>query len=129
LGTRKVISTPQAASPVAHYSQAIQAGNLVFTAGCLGEDPATGDLPGGLKEQVHQTLRNVQSILEAAGSSLDNVVKTTCYLKRIEDFAEFNRIYSEFFPTEPPARTTVSADMVRDEFLVEIEAVALTSRE
>lgn len=108
------------------YSQAIRTGDLVFTVGCVGIDPATGELePGGLEPQVRRTIRNVEAILDAAGSSLAHVMKTTCFLKRVEDFLVFDRIYQEYFPGEPPARTTIRADLVRDEFLVEVEAVGV----
>jgi 2-iminobutanoate/2-iminopropanoate deaminase len=127
LGARTVISTYEAAAPAAHYSQAIRTENLVFTAGCVGVDPATGDLGQGFEEQTRQTLRNVQLILEASGSSVHEVVKTTCFLKRIEDFGELDRVYREFFSGDPPARTTIRADLVREEFLVEVEAVATIS--
>jgi 2-iminobutanoate/2-iminopropanoate deaminase len=126
LTDRKPIATRDAAAPAAFYSQAIRTGDLVFTAGCVGIDPSTGEIePGGVEPQVRRTIRNVEAILDAAGSSLAHAVKTTCFIKRVEDFPLFDRIYREYFSGEPPARTTIRADLVRDEFLVEVEAVAV----
>ena len=94
-------------------------------AGQVGTDPATGQpAPGGVREQTRQVLQNVKAILEAAGTDLDNVIKTTCFLADIKDFGAFNEVYREFFPTDPPARSTVQVGLVPP-WLVEIEAVAV----
>jgi 2-iminobutanoate/2-iminopropanoate deaminase len=123
----QVVRTEGAAPPAAHYSQAKLAGNLIYTAGCVGIDPATGAVvDGGLDAQVRRTLQNIEAILQAAGSDLSRVLKTTCYLTRQEDFATFDRAYREFFPTDPPARTTIICHLVREDLLVEVEAVAVT---
>jgi 2-iminobutanoate/2-iminopropanoate deaminase len=123
--SRQVIATSKAPAPGGVYSQGIGWDKLVFTAGQVGVDPATGQAaPGGVREQTRQVLRNVQAILEEAGSSLDNVVKTTCFLADIGDFAAFNEVYREFFASDPPARSTIQVGLVPP-WLVEIEAVAV----
>jgi 2-iminobutanoate/2-iminopropanoate deaminase len=122
---RKIIATQNAPAAVGPYSQAIQAGNFVFTAGQIGLDPATGKLREGLDAQTRQVLSNLQAILEAAGSSLKNVVKTTIFLTNIADFATVNAIYGASFPQEPPARSTVQVAALPLGALIEIEAVAL----
>ena len=123
--SRQVIATSKAPAPGGVYSQGIGWDKLVFTAGQVGVDPATGQAaPGGVREQTRQVLRNVQAILEEAGSSLDNVVKTTCFLSDIGDFAAFNEVYREFFASDPPARSTIQVGLVPP-WLVEIEAVAV----
>jgi 2-iminobutanoate/2-iminopropanoate deaminase len=99
-------------------------GGLMYTAGQVGIDPSTGEaVQGGIREQTRQTLVNIQTILEAGGSSIESVVKTTCFLASIGEFAAFNEVYREFFPTDPPARSTVQVGLPRN-FLVEIEALA-----
>ena len=122
---RQTISTERAPKPAGAYSQGVQWERLVFTAGQVGLDPATGQpAPGGVREQTRQVLQNVQAILEAAGTGLDKVIKTTCFLADINDFGAFNEVYREFFPTDPPARSTVQVGLVPP-WLVEIEAVAV----
>jgi 2-iminobutanoate/2-iminopropanoate deaminase len=123
---RKVVLTDRAPKPVGPYSQAIVVNGFVFVAGQVPIDPSTGKVvEGGIKEQTRRVLENVKAVLEAAGSSLDRVVKVNVYLKRAEDFAAMNEVYSQYFPKEPPARTTVVTDMVREEFLIEIDVIAL----
>lgn len=123
--SRQVIATSKAPVPGGVYSQGIGWDKLVFTSGQVGVDPATGQAaPGGVREQTRQVLRNVQAVLEEAGSSLDNVVKTTCFLADIADFAVFNEVYREFFASDPPARSTIQVGLVPP-WLVEIEAVAV----
>ena len=122
---RQIISTEKAPRPAGVYSQGVQWERFIFTAGQVGIDPATGQAaPGGVREQTRQVLQNVKAILEAAGAGLDNVVKTTCFLADINDFGAFNEVYREFFPTDPPARSTVQVGLVPP-WLVEIEAVAV----
>ncbi len=124
--TRRTILTEAAPKPVGPYSQAIVANGFVFVAGQVPIDPGTGKVvEGGIREQTRRVLENVKAILEAAGSSLEKVVKVNVYLKRAEDFAAMNEVYSQYFPTEPPARTTVVTNMVREEFLIEIDVIAL----
>jgi 2-iminobutanoate/2-iminopropanoate deaminase len=116
---------PRAAGP---YSHAIVAGDFVFTAGQAGLDPATRQLAEGIEAQTRQALRNVAAILEAAGTSMANVVKTTVFLANMDDFQAMNAVYAEFFPENPPARTTVQAARIPLDALVEIEAVAVRGK-
>ena len=125
---REAVATEKAPKAIGPYSQGIKAGDFVFTAGQAGVDPATGKLvEGGIAGQTRQVLRNIQSILEAAGSSLDRVVKCGVFLQDMADFQAMNAVYAEFFPPEknPPARTTVQAAKLPLGALVEIDAVAL----
>ena len=104
---RKVVRTDRAPRPGGVYSQAIRWDRLVFTSGQVAASPDTGEpVPGGVREQTRQVLLNVTAVLEAAGATLESVVKTTCLLADIGDFAAFNEVYREFFPSDPPARTT-----------------------
>ena len=107
------------------YSQAVRVGNLVYTAGQIGLDPATGKLQAGLEAQTRQVMANLRAVLEAAGASLGSVVKTTIFLTDMGDFAAVNAIYGEFFPDAPPARSTVAVAALPLGALVEIEVVAL----
>lgn len=123
--TRDVISTPTAPAPGGVYSQGVRWDRLVFTAGQVGIDPATGGaVAGGVREQTRQVLRNVQAVLRAAGTDLGSVLKTTCFLSNIDDFGAFNEVYREFFPADPPARSTVQVGLVPP-WLVEVEAIAV----
>lgn len=122
---KKVISTTKAPSAIGPYSQAIQVGNLVYTSGQLPIDPSTGSFPdGGIKEQTRQSLLNIQSILQEAGLTMDNVVKTLVFLSDMNDFVEMNSVYSEFFKAPFPARSAVAVKTLPKGALVEIEAVA-----
>jgi 2-iminobutanoate/2-iminopropanoate deaminase len=122
---RKVVHTDRAPAAIGPYSQAIRAGEIVFTAGQLGIDPATGKLRDGVEAQARQALENLKAVLEAAGSGLDMAVKTTIYLADIADFPKVNAIYGEFFGDEPPARSTVQVAALPAGGLVEIDVVAL----
>jgi 2-iminobutanoate/2-iminopropanoate deaminase len=111
--------------PAGPYSPGVRWDRLVFTAGQVGRDPETGKpAEGGIKAQTRQVLLNLQAVLEAAGTDLAHVLKTTCFLTDINDFAAFNEVYSEFFPSSPPARSTVQAGLVGS-YTVEIEAIAI----
>ncbi|MBQ7662869.1 MAG: RidA family protein [Prevotella sp.] len=122
---KKVISTTKAPSAIGPYSQAIQVGNLVYTSGQLPIDPSTGSFPdGGIKEQTRQSLLNIQSILQEAGLTMDNVVKTLVFLADMNDFVEMNSVYFEFFKAPFPARSAVAVKTLPKGALVEIEAVA-----
>lgn len=122
---REAIATREAPAAVGPYSQAIRVGHFVFTAGQLAFDPATGKLvEGGIEEQTRQVLRNIAAVLEAAGSSLGKVVKTTVFLKDIGDFKAMNEVYGEFFASDPPARSTVAVNLALGA-RVEIDAIAV----
>ncbi|MBQ8711533.1 MAG: RidA family protein [Prevotella sp.] len=121
----KAISTTKAPGAIGPYSQAIQAGNMVFTSGQLPINPQTGAFPeGGIKEQTRQSLLNVKAILEGAGLTMANVVKTTVFLADMNDFADMNSVYAEFFTEPYPARSAVAVKTLPKGALVEIEAVA-----
>jgi 2-iminobutanoate/2-iminopropanoate deaminase len=123
---RHVIATERAPAAVGPYSQAIRCCSLVYTAGQLGMDPQTGTLvEGGIQAQTRQALTNIQAVLEAAGTSVTNVVKTTVFLQNIGDFQAMNAVYGEFFDADPPARSAVQVAALPLGGLVEIEAVAI----
>ena len=121
----KIVSTDAAPPAVGPYSQAVIAGDLIFTAGQLGIDPQSGELAEGIEAQTRQALTNLSAVLEAASSSLDRVVKATVFLTHMEDFAAMNTVYAEFFPLQPPARSTVEVAQLPRGALVEIEVIAL----
>lgn len=121
----KAIITEKAPGAIGPYSQAIQVGNLVYTSGQLPIDPATGAFPeGGINPQTRQSLLNVKAILEEAGLTMNNVVKTTVFLADMGDFAEMNSVYAEFFAVPYPARSAVAVKTLPKNALVEIEVVA-----
>ena len=121
----KVISTQKAPAAIGPYSQAIQIGNLDYTSGQIPIDPTTGKFAeGGIKEQTRQSLLNVKAILEEAGLMMKNVVKTTVFIADMNDFADMNAIYAEFFSEPYPARSAVAVKTLPKGALVEIEAVA-----
>jgi 2-iminobutanoate/2-iminopropanoate deaminase len=123
---RKIVATGKAPKAVGPYSQGVVAGGFVFTAGMLGLSPQTGELVGAdAAAQARQALSNIKNILEAAGSSLERVVKITLYLTDISSFSEVNEAYAEFFSQDPPARSTVEIGPLPKGGLVEIDAVAL----
>ena len=122
---KEVIATKNAPGAIGPYSQAIKANGFVFASGQLGLVPATGEFAeGGSEEQTRQSLTNVKSVLEAAGSGLEKVVKTTVFLKDIKDFAAMNKVYSKFFKTDCPARSAVQIAALPKDGLVEIEVIA-----
>ena len=121
----KAISTTKAPAAIGPYSQAIQVGNLVYTSGQIPIDPVTGVfVEGGIKEQTRQALTNVQAILEEAGLTMKNVVKTTVFMADMNDFADMNAVYAEFFAEPYPARSAVAVKSLPKGALVEIEVVA-----
>ncbi len=122
---KSVVSTNDAPQAIGPYSQAIKLGNVVYTAGQIPLDPASGKLvEGGIAEQADRVLKNVQGVLAAAGSSLDRAVKTTCFLANLDDFAAFNEVYSRYFTNMPPARSTVQVAKLPAGALVEVECIA-----
>jgi 2-iminobutanoate/2-iminopropanoate deaminase len=125
---RERVQTDRAPAAIGPYSQAIRAGEFVFASGQIPTDPATGQfVKGGIAEQTEQVLKNLGAVLEAAGSGLDKVVKTTVFLADMKEFAQMNEVYAKFFTTAPPARATVAAAGLPRDARVEIEAVALIS--
>ena len=121
----KVISTNNAPAAIGPYSQAIEVNGFVYASGQLPIDPATGAFPeGGIKEQTAQSIKNAQMILEAAGTDLKHVVKTTVYLANMSDFAAMNEVYSQFFSEPFPARSAVAVKDLPKGALVEVEVVA-----
>ena len=122
---KEVINTTKAPAAIGPYSQAIKVGNLVFTSGQIPIDPATGNfVEGGIKEQTRQSLTNVKAILEEAGLTMANVVKTTVFMADMADFADMNAVYAEFFAEPYPARSAVAVKTLPKGALVEIEVVA-----
>jgi 2-iminobutanoate/2-iminopropanoate deaminase len=125
-GVREVIATEDAPAAVGPYSQAIRAGDFVYTAGQLGIDPARGGLvEGGIEAQTRQALSNLKAVLEAAGSNMERVVKVTVFLQDINDFKAMNGVYAEFFASDPPARAAMQVAALPLQGLVMIEVVAL----
>jgi len=125
---KKIVTTDKAPKAIGPYSQAIRTEDLVFTAGQVGLDSATMEIvEGGIEAQTRQVLTNLKHVLEAADSGLNFVVKTNVFLQSMDDFAKMNAIYSEFFPENPPARSTVAVAALPKGALVEIECVALLS--
>ena len=122
---KEIISTTNAPAAIGPYSQAVKAGNLLFVSGQVPLDPATGaPVEATIQAQTTQALNNLKAILAQAGATMDNVVKTTVFLKDMEDFAEMNRIYQTFFAADCPARSAVQVGRLPKDVLVEIEAIA-----
>lgn len=125
---KKIVSTEKAPKAIGPYSQAIRTEHLVFTAGQIGLDPATMEIvAGGIEAQTRQVLTNLKNVLESADSGLNFVVKTTVFLQNLSDFAAMNAVYSEFFPENTPARSTVAVAALPKGALVEIECMSLLS--
>ena len=123
---RKVIATTEAPAAVGPYSQGIKTDQMVFTAGQLGIDPATGEFAGAdITAQTQQAMENLQAVLRAAGSELKQIVKTTIYVTDLADFKTVNAVYGKFFAQQPPARSTVQVAALPLGGLVEIEAIAM----
>ncbi len=123
---RQVVSTDKAPKAMGPYSQAIRVGDFVFCAGQVGLDPSTGKLvEGDIQVQTRRVLQNLSAALEAAGGSLNRVVKTTVFLTNLDDFQKMNAIYAEFFPAAPPARSTVQVARLPAGASVEIDAIAI----
>ena len=119
---RKTVTAEKGPKPAGPYSHAVVSGGFVFISGQGPVDPETGTMPDAFSDQVRQTLKNVRTILEAAGSGLDDVVKVQAYVTDLTRFQEFNEVYKEFFTHDPPARTTVGSSLLG--FLVEIDCIA-----
>ncbi len=121
---KKVISTEKAPSAIGPYSQAVKAGQFLFCSGQIPINPITKEIvEGGIEEQTKMALENLKAVIEAGGSSLSNVVKTTVFLKNMNDFAIMNKIYSQYFKENPPARAAIEVARLPKDVLVEIEAI------
>ena len=120
---KNIISTTNAPGAIGPYSQGITVGDFVFTSGQIPVNPATGEIPAGIAAQAEQSCKNVAAILEAAGVTMENVVKTTCFLAEMGDFAAFNEVYAQYFISKP-ARSCVAVKDLPKGVLCEIEAIA-----
>ncbi|MEL7562390.1 RidA family protein [Dehalogenimonas sp. 4OHTPN] len=123
--SKEIIHTDKAPKAIGPYSQAVKAGNLLFTSGQLPINPATGEIKGDMTAQTRQTLENLKAVIEAAGGTLQDAVKATVFITDLKGFAAMNAVYAEFFPNWPPARSTVEVSGLARGALVEIEAVAV----
>lgn len=122
---KQIVRTDNAPKPVGPYSQAVRAGGLLFVSGQGALDPKTGQpVRDSVEAEARQVMENLKAILEAAGSSLDRVVKSTCYLVDLGDFQTFNKIYGEYFTQDSPARTTIQAARLPLDFRVEVDVIA-----
>jgi 2-iminobutanoate/2-iminopropanoate deaminase len=122
---KEVVHSDRGPKPIGPYSQAVKAGGFIYLSGQVALDPKTGDLIGSdIRRQTEQTLENVKGILEAAGTNLHHVVKTTVFLKDMNDFAAMNEVYARYFTAAPPARSTVQVSRLPKDALLEIEVIA-----
>ena len=122
---KKVISTEKAPAAIGPYSQAIEVNGMVYTSGIIPVDPATGNIPQGSVEQAKQALTNLSNLLEAAGTSMDNVIKTTVFIKEMNDFGAINEVYATYFTGDFPARSCVEVARLPKDVMLEIEAIAI----
>ncbi len=123
---KNIVSTDQAPAAIGPYSQAVEVNGTIYTSGQIPLDPITGEMVGTTAtEQANQVLANLQAVLKAAGAGLDHVVKTTIFMTNLAEFANVNAVYAEYFPSNPPARSTVQVAALPKGALVEIEAVAI----
>ena len=122
---KEALSTPAAPAAIGTYSQGIRAGNLVFTSGQIPLDPATGLIPQGIEAQTRQAMENVLAVLAQAGATAENIVKTTVFLRNMDDFAAMNGVYATFFSGPAPARSAVQVARLPKDCPLEIEAVAV----
>lgn len=122
---KKAITTNQAPAAIGPYSQAIEVNGMVYTSGQIPVNPATGEIPEGIEAQAEQVMKNVKNLLEAAGSSMDHVIKTTVFIKDMNDFTTINQIYAAYFEGDCPARSCVEVARLPKDVLLEMEAVAV----
>lgn len=126
---KKIIETANAPKPVGPYNQAVIAGSMLFASGQIAIDPATNELlENDIEKQTERVLKNIKEVLKAAGADLDNVVKTTVFLKDLNDFAAMNQIYQSYFAANSPARSTIEVSRLPKDVLVEIDCIAEVSR-
>ena len=123
---KKVISTDKAPAAIGPYSQAIEVNGMVYTSGIIPVDPATGAIPEGSVAQAEQAFANMKNLLEAAGTDMSNVVKTTVFIKEMNDFAAINEVYAKYFSEPYPSRSCVEVARLPKDVMLEIEAIALT---
>lgn len=121
---KKIIATDKAPAAIGPYSQAIEAGGFVFASGQIPVDPATGNIPDGIEAQAKQALTNVRNLMEASGLSMDNIVKTSVFIKDMNDFAKVNEVYATFFESDFPARSCVEVARLPKDVLIEVEVIA-----
>lgn len=122
---KTVICTEKAPAAIGPYSQAIEVNGMVYTSGVIPVEPATGEIPDGIEAQAEQAIKNLMQLLQAAGSRAEQVVKTTVFIKDMNDFAKVNEIYAKYFTGDYPARSCVEVARLPKDVLIEIEAVAL----
>lgn len=122
---KKIISTDKAPAAIGPYSQAIEVNGMVYTSGMIPVNPATGEIPEGIEAQAEQAIGNLAALLREAGTSTDNVVKTTVFIKNMNDFAKINEIYAKYFTGEYPARSCVEVARLPKDVLIELEAIAV----
>lgn len=123
--SKELIMTDKAPRAIGPYTQAVKIGNLLFLSGQLPANPITGEIIGEIKAQTRQSLENIQSILASADSSMQDIVKTTVFLKNLDDFNSMNEIYQEYFPENPPARACIEVSRIPKDALIEIEAISI----
>ncbi len=121
---KSIIKTDKAPAAIGPYSQAVEVNGMVYTSGVIPVNPGTGEVPKGVKEQASQAFSNLKNLLEAAGSGMEQVVKTTVFIKEMNDFGVINEIYAEYFPEPYPARSCVEVARLPKDVLLEIEAIA-----
>ena len=122
--SKKVIVTDKAPAAIGPYSQAIEADGFIFASGQIPIDPATGDIPEGIEAQAKQALTNVSNLMKASGLSMDNVIKTSVFIKDMNDFAKVNEVYATFFSGDYPARSCVEVARLPKDVLIEVEVIA-----
>lgn len=122
---REIISTTNAPSAIGPYSQGVKVGNIIYTSGQIPVDPQTGELETDIKKATKRSMENVKAILAEAGTTLDNIIKTTIFLKNMDDFAAVNEIYGSYFKENPPSRSCVEVARLPKDAVIEIEAIAI----
>ncbi len=122
---KKVISTDKAPAAIGPYSQAIEVNGMVYTSGVIPVNPATGEIPNGSVEQAKQAFTNLSNLLQAAGTDMDHVIKTTVFIKEMNDFAAINEVYATFFTKDFPSRSCVEVARLPKDVMLELEAIAL----
>ncbi|MCP4748012.1 MAG: RidA family protein [Desulfobacteraceae bacterium] len=126
--TKEIISTDKSPAAIGPYNQAIKKGNLLFTSGQIPLDPVSGEVvQGDVQAQSKRVMENLKAVLNAGGASMDDVVKTTCFLNDMSDFLKFNEVYQSYFGDNAPARSCVAVDRLPKDVLVEVEAIAILS--